>query len=167
MIEFKGNLSKQCKNYLTQYSRRLTFLVILAVCIPFAIVSVFLAIVNDWIYLLFMIPIVILLFFGSLKPETKLYRLCFGKNGGIYDGELQWHIMIEQNDISAEGIQRIEKKDLKNIKKVVDMGDWYKIYFYFPHKSNIFLCQKDLLVEGTLEEFENLFEDKLIRKINQ
>ena len=49
-------------------------------------------------------------------------------------------------------------------KKVVDMGDWYKIYFYFPHKSNIFLCQKDLIVQGTIEEFENIMYGKIVPK---
>ena len=64
----------------------------------------------------------------------------------------------------AEGIQRSETKNLSNVKKVVDMGEWYKIYFYFPYKSNLFICQKDLLVKGTIEEFEELFSDKIIRK---
>ena len=26
------------------------------------------------------------------------------------------------------------------------------------------MCQKDLIVEGTIEEFEELFADKLVRK---
>ena len=40
------------------------------------------------------------------------------------------------------------------------MGTWYKIKFNL--KFNMyFVCQKDLLVEGTLEEFEEIFKDKL------
>ena len=68
--------------------------------------------------------------------------------------------------ISAEGIQRSETKNLDDIKKVVDMGDFYKIYFYFPHKSNLFVCQKDLIIKGTIEEFEELFSAKIMRKKN-
>ena len=46
------------------------------------------------------------------------------------------------------------------------MGDFYKIYFYFPHKSNLFVCQKDLIIKGTKEEFEELFSAKIMRKKN-
>lgn len=104
------------------------------------------------------------IFFSSLKPETKAYRKLYGKSGKIYDGELSWHIVIESDIISAEGIQRSETRFLKDVKKVVDMGDWYKIYFYFPNKSNIFICQKDLIIQGTIDEFERLFQEKIVRK---
>ena len=72
--------------------------------------------------------------------------------------------MIEGDTISAEGVQRSETKPIGNIKKVVDMGNWYKIYFCFPHKSNIFLFQKDLIVQGTIEEFENIMYGKIVPK---
>ena len=84
-----------------------------------------------------------------------------------YEGDLQWNIVVEGNVISAEGIQRYEIKNLEDVKKVVDMGDFYKIYFYFPHKSNLFICQKDLLVKGTIEEFEKLFSSVMVRKNNK
>lgn len=60
-------------------------------------------------------------------------------------------------------LNRNESKDFVDVKKVVDMGDWYKFYFYFPHKSNIFICEKKSLVEGTPEEFEELFKDRLVK----
>ncbi len=60
-------------------------------------------------------------------------------------------------------LNRNESKDFVDVKKVVDMGDWYKFYFYFPHKSNIFICEKKSLVEGTPEEFEKLFKDRLVK----
>lgn len=41
---------------------------------------------------------------------------------------------------------------------------WYFIYFCFPHKSNIFLFQKDLIVQGTIEEFENIMYGKIVPK---
>ena len=44
------------------------------------------------------------------------------------------------------------------------MGEWYKFYFYFPHKSNMFICEKKSLVEGTIEKFEKEFQDKLVRQ---
>ncbi|MDD6054239.1 MAG: hypothetical protein PUB81_02725 [Clostridiales bacterium] len=164
MIEFKGRLSNKCKKYLIKSSWQLGFFVVIAVCIPFIILSIVLSIMDDWVYLVMLLPIGLFIFFASLKPETRAYRELYGKNGKIYDGELTWHITIERDIMFAEGIQRSETKNLSNVKKVVDMGEWYKIYFYFPYKSNLFICQKDLLVKGTIEEFEELFSDKIIRK---
>ena len=47
--------------------------------------------------------------------------------------------------------------------EVIDMGAWYK--FKYNLTINVFtVCQKDLIVEGTIEEFEELFADKLVRK---
>lgn len=167
MIEFKGELSNKCKKYFTQSSWQLVFFIVIAVCIPFIILSIVLSIIDDWIYLLMLLPIALFIFFASLKPGSTAYRKLYGKNGKIYDGELTWHITIEGDMISAEGTQRSEIKYLSNVKKVVDMGDWYKIYFYFPYKSDLFICQKDLIIQGTTEDFENLFSDKLIKRCSK
>lgn len=161
MIEFNGRLSKECKRYFIESSWKLGFIIALMVCIPFMVLSIVLSIMRDWIFILMLIPVAMFIFFASLKPGTSIYRKLYGKNGKVYDGELLWHIVIEGDTISAEGVQRSETKSIGDIKKVVDMGNWYKIYFCFPHKSNIFLCQKDLIVQGTIEEFENIMYEKL------
>jgi hypothetical protein len=165
MIEFKGKLSAQCKKYLVDSSWKIGLGAVIAVCIPFGIFFIVLSIINDPMYLLTFIPLAMMISFASLKPCTKPYRILFGKNGKIFDGELEWHITVEEGMISAEGIQRAETEYLDDIKKVVDMGDWYKIYFYFPHKSNIFIVQKDLITQGTIEEFESLLQDKIVRRV--
>ena len=53
---------------------------------------------------------------------------------------------------------------VKNVKKVIDFGEWYHIFFLFGFKSPYFVCQKDLLVQGTIEEFERLFDDIIERR---
>ena len=47
------------------------------------------------------------------------------------------------------------------IKKVIDYGDYYLIVLpkYLPILDVI--CQKSLLVKGSLEEFETLFQNKI------
>ena len=52
---------------------------------------------------------------------------------------------------------------LSDVLEVTDMGTWYKISLNLKYNS-FFACQKDLIVEGTIEEFEELFADKLVRK---
>lgn len=53
---------------------------------------------------------------------------------------------------------------MDEVKAVIDLGDCYRIVFYMPHKSLRFICQKDLIQIGTLDAFEALFSDKIIRK---
>lgn len=43
------------------------------------------------------------------------------------------------------------------------MGDWYVIDFYFPYKNLFFICQKNLLIQGSIDEFERLFEDNIVK----
>lgn len=52
---------------------------------------------------------------------------------------------------------------ITRITKIYDYGDWYYIKFKFD-PSNYLVCQKDLIVKGTIDEFEKIFKDKLIKK---
>ncbi len=38
------------------------------------------------------------------------------------------------------------------------------VIFYLPNFNRRFICQKDLITEGTIEEFEEIFKDKIVRK---
>ena len=52
---------------------------------------------------------------------------------------------------------------IDEVLEVIDMGTCYR--FKYNTKINILaVCQKNLIVEGTIEEFEELFADKLVRK---
>lgn len=55
-------------------------------------------------------------------------------------------------------------KEYSKIRKIIDYGDRYIVKLHFP-KVDGFLIQKDLIKNGTIEEFETLFADKIIRKI--
>ena len=56
-------------------------------------------------------------------------------------------------------------KNISDVKQVNEYADYYKINFSFGNLSNVFICQKDLITKGTLEEFDELFADKLVIKI--
>ena len=73
-------------------------------------------------------------------------------------------VEIGEDYISIECDLYSQIEDLSSIKEVVDWGEWYHIRFYFPGVCPYFVCQKDLITQGTIEEFEKLFEDKLVRK---
>ena len=50
------------------------------------------------------------------------------------------------------------------MKKIIDEGDWYQIIFYFPHKVGDCICQKDLITQGSIGEFEEMLKGLIIRK---
>ena len=72
-------------------------------------------------------------------------------------------IRIEGDRITQRGLTGVKVMLLSKVKKVVDEGDAYIIKFRLGNVNNDFICQKDLLKQGTLEEFEALFVDKLVR----
>ena len=55
-------------------------------------------------------------------------------------------------------------KYTNDVSKIIEYENMYIIVFSGLMGLGI-IAQKDLLVEGTLEEFEKLFEGKIIRKI--
>ena len=55
-------------------------------------------------------------------------------------------------------------KYTNDVSKIIEYENMYIIVFSALMGLGI-IAQKDLLVEGTLEEFEKLFEGKIIRKI--
>ena len=52
----------------------------------------------------------------------------------------------------------------KQEKSGLKADHFYFIKFPFGKYSDKFICQKSLLTQGTLEEFEALFEGKIERK---
>ena len=57
-----------------------------------------------------------------------------------------------------------ENRSVELVKKVYDYGEFYFISFYFGKISCNFICQKSLLTQGTIEDFEKLFDGKIVRK---
>lgn len=55
-------------------------------------------------------------------------------------------------------------REMCYVKSVQDMGDWYHILFFAPYKISYFICQKDLLVEGTIQQFEQIFAGNIVRQ---
>lgn len=95
---------------------------------------------------------IILLLFS--KPKSIVYKLPrkitfdFDKN-------------VVMCKIETNNKPRFNK--ISSIKKIYDYGDWYYIRFKFD-PSNYLVCQKDLIVKGTIGEFEKIFKDKIIKK---
>ena len=73
-------------------------------------------------------------------------------------------IYTDGQQITAISESNVETKRIDWVKQVIDHGEFYELTFMFGRMSHTFICQKDLLVEGTLKDFEALFKGKLVKK---
>lgn len=88
--------------------------------------------------------------------------LCHKVNSCIYEPPVK----IAIDDLYVEVF--LEKSDFavktQDVEKVLDLGNFYYLEVGETVLNRQFVCEKQLLSKGTLEEFEKLFQDKLIRK---
>jgi hypothetical protein len=70
------------------------------------------------------------------------------------------NVVIEDNYIITNGCgnRSFSSRKIDDIKKIIDYGDFYYVKYYFPF-DRFTLCQKDLITKGTIEEFEQMFEE--------
>ncbi len=72
-------------------------------------------------------------------------------------------IVIEDGYVTCSGEKYEETRPLDCVKMVKDYGEFYELVFILGKISPKYQCQKKLLDMGTIEDFEELFEGKLIR----
>lgn len=154
MIEFNGELSVKCKEYLLKEEAKVSLISALIVSILFCIPIIFAIFMIHLIFILAVLVLIMFVLLSAVRPSPKYYSRI-----------IPIRITIEDDTIVSEGKNFCYTRLFSQVKKVIDLGEWYQIYYYFPYKNLRFVCQKDLLVEGTLEEFEELFKDKLVRKL--
>ena len=156
MIEFTGNFSGKAKKYYNKIERTLGVSIMLIASIivsPFWIIAfapmvdIFFALASYCIVVAITLLAICLVPFDKKIMPKRIYT---------EDGE---YISV----VLENGIE--EYKRIDEAKIVYDYGEFYAIKFYFGNKSNKFICQKDLITKGTLEEFEALFEGKIERQI--
>ena len=77
-----------------------------------------------------------------------------------------YHITIDMAEIVCVDrlLDKTRKKPFGRVKKVIDADECYYIIFKFGDIISSIICQKDLIREGTLEEFEELFKGKIVKE---
>ena len=160
MIEFQGDIKESIKRkFFAWQERMLTYLfcsVYFIGGIPVA--TYFSAILHAWYLLGIIAGFLFLLFFGCLAlTKRKVPQKDFDKFFPTL-------VRISSKGLALQGKEFDQTRDMADVKKVYDYGEYYFITFYFPAKSQQFICEKDLLVSGTIEEFEDLFAGKIVRK---
>ena len=162
MIEFKGDVSKETKKLI----RRLDlFMPLFVFGIPVLMLFVFIVmpvfslqqfaiifIENLWLYLsVFAGGVAVFVLSYFLIPITENIPLCIQ--------------IAPDGTITTQNHKKQYIHEMDDIMYVKDLGDHYCIAVrgYLLERGRT-LCQKDLLTQGTLEEFEEIYKDKIKRK---
>ena len=150
MIEFKGKVTS--KNAINSQGRMLK--TVLIICVAIAMLLMLILLGEHWFFrtiILGMIPIIIVVFviipnkYVAFLPE----RLFIDTDEGT---------VVSQIAGMGETF-----KILDDVTKVEDHGDYYAFYFNNRVSRIGFIAQKDLITQGTIEEFEEIFEEVLVR----
>lgn len=111
----------------------------------------------DLEYMLFIIPFSALLAIALSYPASALE---------IKLGDVTQRIYINNGLVSAVSCEgRTRSAQICAIKKVKDFGDYYAMTLpgICAIVSVYFICEKDFLTNGTIEQFEELFDGKIVR----
>lgn len=163
MIEFCGTVSEKCNNDRKSRINKMMLLLFMLGFICAVVFTVILGVLHDKEFITLLIctigiGIVIVLLALPLpkKRLEQLKKLNFEARIVIENGIINYYCC----DINEYNLS----KPIAKVKKVIDAGDWYYLIFKFGDISNSWVCQKDLIKQGTIEEFEKIFEGKIKRK---
>jgi hypothetical protein len=145
MIEFKGEITGkaliyQANRYKILFS--ISFLIAgFLVCILYQIYSLFI----PTLFIVFVFLLLPAKFWSFLAP-LRVYI------------DLEEKTIVSQKKGAPETFRMID-----DIIEVKDHEDFYTFKFYSPRNQLNFIVQKDLLTQGTIEEFEEIFKEVLVR----
>ncbi len=159
MITFEGKLSKKCTDYCVRIEKNIERLGVMLICAIFCFPAFIPAFTEDSVYFLWAIgfPACVLAVTFIPTPEKEKKLLTPAKVT----------IDVEYDEIFTENEDFCVTKNLSEVTVVYDMGEWYHIHFGCKYdRWARFICQKDLIQGATIEEFEKLFENKIVRKFS-
>lgn len=154
MIEFNGLLTGKAKDFLLRRQRKITCGTCVSLMFVFLPISFSVAVIVEN-HLIFAVCILLFLlsFLTYFLPVSRY---------------TQKNIMTQKIIISQDCITNITQKHsesnlIKDVKKIYDHGEFYEFKFPLLKSNYKFLCQKDLISQGTLDDFEELFKGKIKR----
>ena len=162
MIEFQGELPRKCKQVLKKRFKFFGIWLSVFVGVTLSFPFIILGIIFKDILIILILLICGIIFATLVNLFTFLLKIDENLNMDI-----PTRVTIENETIEkeGEGDRNYAIRQLTDVKKVIDVGDWYEIKFYFPNKCGYCICHKELLVKGSIEEFEELFDEIIERKI--
>ena len=154
MIEFNG--------YITGASRKFFFKKLIS-CFQNATIFAFTMVLPFIILLVktFQALSILYLYIAIFACLMIAYRILIPKAG---KSTIPKRIYIMDDKMVCIADNFTENRSVDLVKKVYDYGEFYFISFRFGKISCYFICQKSLLTQGTVEDFEKLFDGKIVRK---
>ena len=152
MIKFEGNVGWHAKKYI--------FVKLLICCLICTILGIFLLIsLPSMSFLLQEHKTFIFLFVGAIVVGVVIIVVCL----------VSWvvPVLVEIDDVYIMATYRdkgYRTRKIEHVEKVIDKGAFYVFKFNSTNGWGNCICQKDLMVEGTIEQFEEMFKEKIIRK---
>ena len=158
MIRFEGKMNDDCIKFIYRIHSKKTFLLNSVLFIAWAIIFVWIAWLTSYtlVLLFLLLPLIWMISWAILIHSDKKTKQKMVPRAFIINLEEQMLI------IRCEGTPEMFNS-MTSVERVDDYGGWYHIVFELGVQDLTFVCQKDLLVEGTIEEFESLFEGKIVR----
>ena len=156
MVEFFGKLDADCRRAIAKRVSLTDGSAFLVATIVLGGSSLYFGIVDGkWIEPLVLTAILLIVTTYAFIPHVREFPFDTSVRTIVDNEKISRSVLGNHNKFIS--------KPLKKIKKVVDMGDWYLIVFrnFFKYP---WACQKNLIVQGSLEEFKAIFQDKLKRK---
>ena len=161
MIIFHGRYSEKCITATAKQQNKSYALACFIFTLLAIIVTILIAIFDFTNFYYFLSLTIILIFVNILLllvPHNSIVFRLSRKITFDFDQDL---VIIEIEDFSEK--VKPKTKKISTIKSIEDQGEWYYINFKIDFTENI-VCQKNLIEQGTIEEFEEIFKDKIIKK---
>lgn len=156
MIEFSGEMSKECQRYMIAKNSKLGWIAGTITAILFSIPTIFIGIYVDIIFLVFLPLFAGVAVLAGCPPSKKDLAIIIPSKITI----------AEDGTMHSQSDKFDWERDVCEVSEVLDYGKWYFIKFNYISRNMCFVCEKALIRQGTLEEFEKIFEGKIIRCYN-
>ena len=158
MIEFNGYISGNAEKYFWEKSRKMvqkifmvSMLLLFPIIIYAAVKTSMYGIITGYVILIVLVQLCTYIPKGQKEKKSLTPKL----------------IYTEDEYIVCVADQYEEFKAICDVETVIDYGEFYALQFPIGNVSDKFICQKELLSAGSLEEFENIFDGKIVRKQNR
>lgn len=155
MISFKGKLSTEAKKFITEKHIKAATIFSVIESIIFAIPVILLGIFCDPIIYIFFVVVACI---PLLNFALWVWDLAYITQIDFENGKYYAYYTKKKSSEQTYGGAR----DIEDIKSVIDFGNFY--YIVVGGKVSSYLCQKNLLVEGSLADFEEMFADILVKQ---
>lgn len=160
MIEFYGELSEACQVEYAKRRARQSGVFFLIVSIIISAISLVVGWYrNTLLYVFILMAILLAVTVVAFIPFTKRatqFRVTTRLTVG--DGNVSFTQEVA-------GIQSPSRtKPVSKIKKIIDTGNQYYVIFRFGDIGTAWICEKISIRQGTVEAFEELFREKIVRK---